>query len=103
MSYGICSALEPTGATRSSSRTGWQGRRRLVENYIRANGHICYGLDGLSPHPAEQLEVDHLVPLALGGTDRDGLRILCSKCNRSRGGKLGNALREKGRLHSRQW
>ena len=66
---------------------------------------VCFGLDGISPHPANKLEVDHIKPVVLGGTDRDGLRILCERCNRSSGAKLGNALRRRsaGVRHSQVW
>ena len=88
------------------SRRGWQVRKRLLENYVRAYGNWCPGLDGIG-HPATKLEVDHIVPVALGGRDSDGLRVLCVKCNRSRGARLGNDLRRAKSLapvrHSRVW
>src|SRR5262245_13301575 len=72
--------------------TGWRIRKAFLQNYIRANGYICQGFER-PPHQAAKLEVDHLVPLALGGSDKDGLRVLCPGCNRSRGGRLGNEIR----------
>jgi 5-methylcytosine-specific restriction endonuclease McrA len=85
------------------SRKGWQVRKRFLENYIRANGYVCPGLNGIA-HPATQLEVDHVVPVALGGRDTDGLRVLCATCNLSRGAKLGNELRARKPLRtSRDW
>jgi len=92
-----------TRAKRSQrSRTGWRQRKAFLERWVAANGYVCPGLDGI-PHQAVELEVDHVVPVALGGTDRDGLRVLCSTCNRSAGAKLGNALNNPPRRHSRVW
>src|SRR5262245_54567364 len=72
--------------------TGWRIRKAFLQNYIRANGYICPGLNGI-PHQATRLEVDHVHPVALGGRDADGLRVLCQTCNRSAGGRLGNQIR----------
>jgi len=83
-------------------RTGWRQRKAFLERWIAANGHVCPGLDGI-PHHAVELEVDHVVPVALGGTDSHGLRVLCQHCNRSAGAKLGNALHLAPRRHSRVW
>lgn len=88
--------------TKQRARTGWRRRQRILQNYIAANGYVCPGL-GRPPHPALNLEVDHVVPLVLGGDDRDGLRVLCTRCNRSHGAKLGNALRRGTRINSRAW
>ena len=82
------------------SRTGWRSRKRFLEAYVKANGYVCEG-HGRPPHPAYPLEVDHLVSLALGGTDRDGPRVLCRHCNRSAGARLGNALNGRARRNSR--
>jgi hypothetical protein len=76
----------------------------LVDNHIKVHGMVCFGLDGMSPHPASNLEVDHVVPVALGGTDRDGLRVLCDSCNGSSGARLGNRLPGAKQVrHSRVW
>jgi hypothetical protein len=51
-------------------------RKRLLERWIAVNGQTCAGLDGI-PHPATtKLEIDHVLPVALGGNDRTGLRVL---------------------------
>jgi 5-methylcytosine-specific restriction endonuclease McrA len=84
------------------NRSGWRRRNAFLEAWIRANGMVCPGLDGI-PHMATKLEVDHVVPVALGGGDRDGLRVLCQTCNRSAGARLGNALNGRGRRQSRVW
>ena len=39
----------------------------------------------------DSLEVDHIVPVCLGGTnDSDNLQTLCKKCNRRKGGDIAN-------------
>ena len=73
------------GVKRRRSRNGWRQRKALLERWIATNGYVCAGLDGV-PHPAStKLEVDHVLPVALGGNDRTGLRILCQTCNRRAG------------------
>lgn len=38
-------------------------------------------------------EVDHIKPVALGGTDtHDNLRVICAGCNRNMGAKLGRQI-----------
>ena len=90
--------------TKRPSRNGWRERKALLDRWIAVNGMTCAGLDGI-PHPATtKLEVDHVVPVALGGTDRTGLRVLCQTRNRRRGAELGNLLNGRGRrLSSRVW
>ena len=48
---------------------------------------VCSNLDGRAMHPAE-LEVDHITPRNLGGSDKDtNLRASCRNCNRYRANK----------------
>jgi 5-methylcytosine-specific restriction endonuclease McrA len=43
----------------------------------------------------DDLEVDHIIPVSLGGSDTlDNKQLLCSKCNREK----GNAIKIKGKL-----
>lgn len=43
----------------------------------------------------DDLEVDHIIPVSLGGSDTlDNKQLLCSKCNREK----GNAIAIKGKL-----
>jgi 5-methylcytosine-specific restriction endonuclease McrA len=43
----------------------------------------------------DDLEVDHIIPVSLGGSDAlDNKQLLCSKCNREK----GNAIKIKGKL-----
>ena len=47
---------------------------------------ICAGCD--THFPFRVMEVDHILPKSRGGTDHpDNLQLLCSGCNRSKGGK----------------
>ncbi|MBC6437785.1 MAG: HNH endonuclease [Rhodobacteraceae bacterium] len=64
-----------------------------LPNY-RTNAHRLYGEQegicvGCDTHfPFRIMEVDHKIPRAKGGTDHpDNLQLLCSHCNRSKGGK----------------
>ena len=56
--------------------------------------------DGLMNDPA-RMDLDHSVPVVLGGGAQPGDRIICSHCNRSSGATLGNQLR--GNRASRDW
>ena len=64
-----------------------------LPNY-RTHRHRLYGLQegvcaGCDTHfPFRVMEVDHILPRSRGGTDHAGnLQLLCSGCNRSKGGK----------------
>lgn len=47
---------------------------------------ICAGCH--THFPFKIMEVDHILPRAKGGTDHiENLQLLCSHCNRSKGGK----------------
>jgi 5-methylcytosine-specific restriction endonuclease McrA len=92
----------------SRSRNGWKDRKRVVDNWIAEHGPICPGYRR-SAHVSYDLTFDHLRPVALGGQDSDGYRILCRSCNSRHGAYLGNALRGRtlhpvtGSRRSRQW
>ncbi len=47
---------------------------------------VCAGCD--THFPFRVMEVDHILPRSKGGTDHaDNLQLLCSGCNRSKGGR----------------
>ena len=47
---------------------------------------VCVGCD--THFPFRVMEVDHILPRSLGGTDHlNNLQLLCSGCNRSKGGR----------------
>ena len=83
----------------------WGGANALTEppkrtdlvgdlpNY-RTHRHRLYGeqegvCNGCDTHfPFRVMDVDHIMPRSKGGTDhQDNLQLLCSGCNRSKGGK----------------
>jgi len=57
-------------------------RRHVLAEHRRIAGSWCPGLDGTG-HPAHDLTVDHLVPLARGGSllDLGNVAVLCRSCN----------------------
>ena len=64
-----------------------------LPNY-RTHRHRLYGeqegvCGGCNTHfPFRVMDVDHILPRSKGGTDHpDNLQLLCSGCNRSKGGK----------------
>ena len=64
-----------------------------IPNY-RTHSHLLYGKQegvcvGCDTHfPFRVMEVDHILPRSKGGTDHlDNLQLLCSGCNRSKGGR----------------
>ncbi len=64
-----------------------------LPNY-RTHRHRLYGIQegvcvGCATHfPFRVMEVDHILPRSRGGTDHpDNLQLLCSGCNRSKGGR----------------
>lgn len=79
---------------------GWEHKRRRDALLPLAYGQVCPGTCGRVMTRDMRLELDHSVPLALGGTVGD--RIMCASCNRSSGATMGNLLRQ-GRLNSREW
>lgn len=71
-------------------------KKRLQHLKRRAAGVIAIvDVDRLMASPAcascgstEKPEIDHILPIALGGTSEPGnLQILCAPCNRSKGAK----------------
>lgn len=60
---------------------------QLVAALSKAHGARC-GICGM-PLTAHGVEVDHIVPVAAGGSDaRRNLRLVHQACNRSRGSRL---------------
>jgi len=66
---------------------------QLRNEILERNGFTCQQCgaaagdpDPYTPGRKVRLHVDHIVPIAQGGTDdRDNLRALCSTCNQGRG------------------
>lgn len=75
-----------------------QKRRKQLLPY--AYGTAC-PLCGMTMYEDQPLDLDHSVPVALGGGATPGDRIAHASCNRSAGATLGNQLR--GNRASRDW
>ena len=61
---------------------------RLLATHRRTVGPWCPGIPGEhDAHPEHDLTVDHIVPLAAGGSaiDQANLRVLCRSWNSARG------------------
>lgn len=61
-----------------------RARAELVAAHLAAHGRWCPGFERTAHElrPSQKLTVDHIVPLAAGGTnDRSNLRVLCDRCN----------------------
>ena len=73
---------------------------RQRSRYLKENEIMC-------GHCGQEraVEVDHIIPLALGGTDHDGWIPSCKRCNRKRGAILGatitNAIKRGAYIPSR--
>jgi 5-methylcytosine-specific restriction endonuclease McrA len=69
---------------------GWTTTRKKV---LAAKGRACWWCGAWAN------TVDHVRPLALGGSDdMSNLVPACARCNYSRGARLGNQLRENRRV-----
>lgn len=68
---------------------GYAHRKRRARLLAKAYGTPCPMCDRIM-QPGDKLDLDHSVPLALGGTVGD--RIVCRSCNRAAGGRLKAAL-----------
>jgi 5-methylcytosine-specific restriction protein A len=70
----------------SASQRGYTSKYRAVARAVVAehrasHGDYCPGW-GVPAHGAQDLTVDHVIPLAAGGThERSNLRVLCRACN----------------------
>jgi hypothetical protein len=99
----------PSGCFRDRAPSATTARVRPETNpkacRSRAEGYEEGRTSTPRPKPMRSmnLEIDRVDPVVLGGRDRDGLRVLCSPCNRSAGARLGNLLNGKGRRRSRVW
>ena len=62
---------------------------------ISRDGHKCLSC-GLTQHDGAVLEVDHIIPVSLGGSDAlDNLQTLCDRCNRGKSNRDDRDLRKK--------
>jgi len=65
-------------------RRAWNSvRKTMTEKVLARDPHMCANCGSIN-----ELEIDHIIPLARGGTnDLDNLRILCKKCNQQKWAK----------------
>ena len=82
--WGGCNALEkPPKRTDMGALPNYRTHRHRL--YGEQEG-VCAGCD--THFPFRVMDVDHMLPRSRGGTDHpDNLQLLCSGCNRSKGGK----------------
>jgi hypothetical protein len=98
-----CQSRSRTQAQRGTSTQrgmGSEHQKRRARMLPLAYGMPC-PLCGIVMHPWHRLDLDHVTPLALGGTGVDS-RITHALCNRQRGSRLGHAIR-RARTSSRDW
>lgn len=68
---------------------GPSARQRIspeVRNFVLTrDGNRCVNCDS-----AHELQLDHMIPVSLGGSSEpENLEVLCGPCNRRKGGSLG--------------
>jgi len=83
----------------SSSPYGYQHQKRRAALLTHAYGKPC-PLCGAVMLPGQRLQLDHSIPLALGGTTGD--RIVHGRCNERAGARLGNLIRGRRRAKTRR-
>ncbi|WP_018504883.1 HNH endonuclease [Parafrankia discariae] len=60
-------------------------RQLVLDVLVARDGQRCQGCGYLPPDPG-RLEIDHVLPRALGGTDTvENFQLLCRRCNRRKG------------------
>lgn len=83
--------------TRISKGTGNLVKRRRLSKEKKARilkrdnwTCLCCKID-LKTLPIDQISIDHIIPLILGGTNSDhNLQSLCYKCDKNKGTKIIN-------------
>ena len=69
---------------------GTSGIRAHLPTLIRQQGSVCGICKTSLPNELEDIQVDHIIPRAHGGTDVvDNLQATHARCNLSKGAKLG--------------
>ena len=83
---------------------GWVALRvEVVREWVQAHGWVCPGYKRPA-HPVAELEGDHIIPLAEGGTStKDNCGVLCPSCNARKGRGMGGVGARRdlsgGRMH----
>ena len=81
------------------SQTALRLRKHWLAVIDSQGGVVCWRC-GQMIMPGQPVDLGHLVDVALGGTEQDGIRPEHRACNRRAGGELSVALREEA---SRSW
>jgi 5-methylcytosine-specific restriction protein A len=80
-------AIRGSASQRGYDSTYRRVRAQVLKGWRSQNGDWCPGWQR-EGHAATELTVDHITPLAAGGTNRrENLRVLCRSCNSRRGSK----------------
>ncbi|MFK0282572.1 HNH endonuclease [Streptomyces sp. NPDC090499] len=80
----------PSASQRGYDITYRRVRAQVLKGWRSQHGEWCPGW-GVPAHGSADLTVDHIIPLAKGGTHhRENLRVLCRSCNSRRGAKPDN-------------
>ena len=84
-------------AWKNGSTAGW---RKIRERILQRDGHMCQ----MCGQTEGKLHIDHIIPKRLIGAEGDNdlnLRVLCQKCNLSKGGRFFNNETTPPTLHGR--
>jgi 5-methylcytosine-specific restriction endonuclease McrA len=82
----------------ATTRTGTRPWRRIRLTVIAASGGICALGGEPLPKQSHLITVDHIVPVAFGGTDDlSNLRAACKRHNSQRGVKPADGDRPRSR------
>ena len=75
--------------------------RATLLRVVRRDNSICQ--ECASSLRDEDIEIDHTIPYSKGGPTIEGnLRVLCSKCNKTKSNFPNHLLSEKGKLSNRK-
>lgn len=67
-----------------------RNRDILIAAWVAENGWVCPGDEYHASHQTRDLQADHIIPPALGGTHKlDNLRVRCGSSNRARAWRGG--------------
>ena len=86
-----CKSMDHTFKHRGKTRVASTARRRFIYERDAGSCYVCN-----APVPSDAFELDHLVPVAAGGTSEDfNLAVSCRFCNRSKGAKISTSAMQK--------
>lgn len=68
-----------------------KSKNQIRQKLVKRDGPVCRICGKMWPStpPKTEATIDHIVPRALGGSDRlDNLQLACKSCNHYKGAKL---------------